>query len=128
MIDMAMQKGSIGIRVSSISDLARLAVSYSTPMSPPRTLFRIKNRGKIVIALTLSFPNYYELRGIPLTFFYECEDKDVSCKSSAYVSYRVLEGGEQVQFTEKSLPGWMMIPIINIEEIRELKGLLLDEE
>jgi hypothetical protein len=117
----------IGLKVSSISDLARLAISYSTPMSPPRTLFRIRNEGKTIIALILSFPNYYELRGLPLTFYFECEEGNASCKTSSYLSYRVIEGGEQVQFTDKSLPGWVMIPVINVEEIKELKGLLSDE-
>ncbi|MGB9725204.1 MAG: hypothetical protein ACP5I2_03090 [Fervidicoccaceae archaeon] len=124
---MNLYRTPIGLKVSSISDLARLAISYSTPMSPPRTLFRIRNEGKTIIALILSFPNYYELRGLPLTFYFECEEGNASCKTSSYLSYRVIEGGEQVQFTDKSLPGWVMIPVINVEEIKELKGLLSDE-
>ncbi|MGC8679499.1 MAG: hypothetical protein C0177_04370 [Fervidicoccus fontis] len=124
---MNLYRTPIGLKVSSISDLARLAISYSTPMSPPRTLFRIRNEGKTIIALILSFPNYYELRGLPLTFYFECEEGNAGCKTSSYLSYRVIEGGEQVQFTDKSLPGWVMIPVINVEEIKELKGLLSDE-
>ncbi|MGC8752499.1 MAG: hypothetical protein ACP5RO_03025 [Fervidicoccaceae archaeon] len=124
---MNLYRTPISLKVSSISDLARLAISYSTPMSPPRTLFRIRNEGKTIIALILSFPNYYELRGLPLTFYFECEEGNASCKTSSYLSYRVIEGGEQVQFTDKSLPGWVMIPVINVEEIKELKGLLSDE-
>jgi len=120
-------KSIIGIRVSKISDLAKLAISSAAPMSPPRTLFRFKGKNKTLIALVLSFPNYYEYRGLPLTFYYECREDDASCRNSSYVSYRVVESGEQVQFSEKNLPGWMMIPIIDIEEVKSMKGLLTDE-
>lgn len=120
-------KSIIGVKVSKISDLAKLAISSAVPMSPPRTLFRFKGKNKTLIALVLSFPNYYEYRGLPLTFYYECREDDASCRSSSYVSYRVVESGEQVQFSEKNLPGWMMIPIIDIEEVKSMKGLLTDE-
>jgi hypothetical protein len=38
-----------------------------------------------------------------------------------------MEGGEQVQFSEKSMPGWAMIPIINVEEIKEIEELSFNE-
>ncbi|MEM0112715.1 MAG: hypothetical protein QXS56_03805 [Fervidicoccaceae archaeon] len=120
-------KKSLGIKVSSISDIARLAASSSSPMSPPRNIFRITIEGRTLIFILLSFPNYFELRGLPIVFFYECGDSMQGCKNSPYLAYRVVEGGEQVQFSERSIPGWLMIPIVNVESITNMERLFLNE-
>jgi hypothetical protein len=120
-------KKTVGVKVSNIADIARLALSTSAPMGPPRAVFRIKNGNKAIISLLVSLPNYYQLRGLPVLFYYQCEDANATCRSSPYISYRIMEGGEQVQFSEKSMPGWAMIPIINVEEIKEIEELSFNE-
>lgn len=102
-------------RVSSLSDIARAAAA-SIGVGQPVYLLRYKRRdGRHVVGMLAVLRDYYTLYGVPMLYYYECEPDDAKCAESNYVAFKLDESGERVELTNRSVPGYIMIPILNLE-------------
>ncbi len=111
-------KGIMKIKVKSISDIARVAASAIT-MGQPTYLIRFSMQGKTIIGMLAVFRDFYDLYGVPLFYYYSCEKDNEECKRSNYISFKLDESGENISLVNSNIPGTVLIPIINIEEIPE---------
>ncbi len=102
------------IKVESIADIARITAS-SISMNQPTYVIRIKmGPGKAILGSMAVFRDYYSLYGVPMLYYYECKEKE--CLESNYISFKLDEAGEHVKLTSTSVPGTIMVPIINLAE------------
>ena len=110
---------AVTVKVSSLGDLARLASSNAARMFV-MPVYSFRHEGKRVFMVQTVFKDYYKLYGIPIIYYYVSDDD----KTAKFILWRVDEQGERVNLSDKSMPGWVVIPIINLERkpafIREL--------
>ncbi len=104
----------MAIKVSSIRDIARLAASSIT-LGQMTYLVRFRVDGKKIIGSLAVFRDYYNMYGIPLFYYTECDDRE--CEERHYVSFKIDETGEKLSFTDKNIPGTIMIPIVEFSEV-----------
>jgi hypothetical protein len=102
----------VAINVLSANDIVRLAAS-SISLGQFTYLIRFSVKGKKVLGTLAVFRDYYDMKGIPLFYYVECQDRD--CGESKYVSFKIDESGEKVKFTNKNIPGTIMVPIIEFK-------------
>jgi hypothetical protein len=103
------------VKVSSINDLARLASSMAAHLIL-MPIYRFNKNNKAVYFVQATYKDYYKFYGIPLIYYYESSE-NISHEKSKYVLIKTDELGEKVEISDKIKPGWIAIPIINIEEI-----------
>ncbi len=103
------------VKVSSINDLARLASSMAAHMIL-MPIYRLMRNGKAIYFVQATYKDYYKYYGIPLVYYCEINE-DLTHEKARYVLIRTDETGEKVEISDKIKPGWIAIPIINIEEI-----------
>jgi len=111
----------VGIKVSSINDIARFAMSLASLGQTPY-IIRFKKENKVVYGLLAVFRDYYKYYGLPLLYYHV--DDDVSKHSGKnYILIRSDEAGEKVEFSEGTRPGWIAIPILDIETIPDFLNI-----
>ncbi len=99
------------VKVKSLSDLARFAASMST-LGQMIYIIHFEHEGKHVYGLFAVYHDYYNLYGLPIFYHYISEEK----LSGKYLLIRTEENREYVTVSEGSRPGWIAIPIINLDE------------
>ncbi|WP_448578601.1 hypothetical protein [Thermosphaera sp.] len=108
-----MEEKVLPVKVNSINDLVRLAVSTVTPQALTYIVkFRVKE--KIVIGILGVFRDYYKYYGLPLFYYYIVDPTEHPTLSEA--NYVVVSTGEErFEFTKQPKPG-VSIPIIALSE------------
>jgi len=103
----------IGMRVVSIRDIARFAVSLASLGQAPYVIkFRKNNR--IIYGLLAVFRDYYKFYGLPLLYYYVAREQE-DVKDKHYILVKSDETGEKVEFAEGTRPGWIAIPIMELK-------------
>ena len=103
----------IPVRVSSIHDLARIAASIIT-LGQPAYLVRFPGRnGKKIYGIIAVLRDYYKLYGLPMLYYYIDSG---NMGEGNYLLVKVDDQGEHVELAKNTRPGWVAIPIIDLEE------------
>ncbi len=111
----------VGIKVSSLNDIARFAMSLASLGQAPYVI-RFRKENKVVYGLLAVFRDYYKYYGLPLLYY--CVVNDVLKHSGKnYILIRSDEAGEKVELSEGTRPGWVAIPILNIETIPDFLNI-----
>jgi hypothetical protein len=103
----------VAIKVASPNDIVRLAAS-SISLGQFTYLIRFSINGKKILGTLAVFRDYYDMKGIPLFYYIDCHDSE--CGESKYASFKIDESGEKVKFTNKNIPGTIMVPIIEFKQ------------
>ena len=105
----------VPIKLASIRDLVRMASSAAMSMQPTY-IIRFRSRsGKTVLGFLAVFRDYYNYYGIPM--FYYAYDECGEFEDASYVLVKLDESGERIEPSKSSRPGYVTIPIINIEKL-----------
>ena len=111
----------VGIKVSSLNDIARFAMSLASLGQAPYVI-RFRKENKVVYGLLAVFRDYYKYYGLPLLYY--CVVNDVLKHSGKnYILIRSDEAGEKVELSEGTRPGWVAIPILDIETIPDFLNI-----
>lgn len=106
-------KKAVTVRVSSLSDLARLASSMLSRMLV-MPVYRYREGGKAVYFVQTVYKDYYKQYGLPIVYYYEHEAPEET--EPKYILARADELGEKVEVSDRVKTGWVVIPIINLDE------------
>lgn len=112
---------AIPLKLNSLDDLARMLVFWMTRERGASILYFEKDGKHIYGALTVSFPGYYDLRGLPL---FICVVRDEAPKGK-FLRYQG-HPEETITFV-KSIeidPKYQYIPIIELAEAPAFVGKL----
>jgi len=105
----------VPVKLASIKDLVRMASSAAMSMQPTY-IIRFKHRdGRTVLGFLAVFRDYYNYYGIPM--FYYAYDDCGEFDNANYVLVKLDESGEKIEPSRSSRPGYVTIPIINIEKL-----------
>ncbi len=105
---------AIAIRVSSLGDLVRLA-SSAVHMMIVMPIYRFKYKGKLVYAIQTIYKDFYKLYGIPIIYYYVSDDDSLEASKAKYILIKVDETGEKVEISDRTKPGWVGVPLINLD-------------
>jgi len=113
----------INIKLKNLKDLGRFAYSL---ISTGQTSYIIhyKKSGKNIYGILMIFRDYYKYYGIPM-FYYISLDKPIE---GTYLLVKVDDTGEIVKPSKSSRPGWIHIPIIELEKEPIFLDVKNDEE
>ncbi len=102
------------IRVGSLKDLVRLAMTYATPS---QTIFLLKfyEGDKLVVGLLGLFRDYYKFYGLPILYYHICSDDEKEKVVNANYIIASTSDGERIEFSKTPKPG-MSIPLITFAE------------
>jgi len=104
----------VAIKLSSVRDLVRMASSVA--MSVQSTyILRFKKNGRTVLGFLAVFRDYYNYYGVPM--FYYAFDDDDAFSNANYVLVKLDERGERIEPSTTSRPGYVTIPIINVDKL-----------
>lgn len=101
------------VRVSSLKDLVRLTMTYT---SSGQTIFLIKffDKDKLVIGMLGLFRDYYKLYGLPILYYHVCDDREREKILNA--NYIIISStDESLEFSKTPRPG-LSIPVISLAE------------
>ncbi len=102
------------IKVNSLNDLVRLAMTYTGPTSQSIFLLKFWDRDKLVIGMLGLFRDYYKFYGLPILYYHICSDEEkMRIKDSNYIV--ISTDGERLEFSRSPKPG-MSIPLIHLAE------------
>ncbi len=104
----------VAVKLSSVKDLIRMASSVAMTMQSTY-IIRFKRGGRTVLGFLAVFRDYYNYYGVPM--FYYAFDEDGSFSDANYVLVKLDERGERIEPSPTSKPGYVTIPIINIEKL-----------
>lgn len=105
---------AVAVRVSSLGDLVRLA-SSTAHMMVVMPVYRFRYRGKVVYAIQTIYKDFYKLYGVPVVYYYVSEDDGLDASKAKYILVKVDEMGEKVEITDRTKPGWIGVPLVNLE-------------
>ncbi|MCX8196171.1 MAG: hypothetical protein N3F67_03745 [Acidilobaceae archaeon] len=105
------EERAISVRVQSLSDIARLAVSAS-PMAP-MPVYRFREGSRTFYMVQAVYKDYYKLYGLPIVYYHVQEEGEERAK---YILIKVDEAGERVELSDRTRPGWIAVPIVNLAE------------
>jgi hypothetical protein len=104
------EEKALGIKLAGIADLARLASSMVS-MGGSVYVVHFAHKGKHYYGLLATYRDYYKYYGVPLLYYVEVDEP----LKGKYLAIKVDESGERVEGTEGVRPGWICIPIVNLE-------------
>ncbi|NPA97083.1 MAG: cren protein [Crenarchaeota archaeon] len=104
----------VAIKLSSVKDLVRMASSVAMTMQSTY-IIRFRRNGRTVLGFLAVFRDYYNYYGVPM--FYYAFDDDGAFSEASYVLVKLDERGERIEPSASSKPGYVTIPIINIEKL-----------
>lgn len=107
----------VPVKLASVSDLVRMASSVAAAMQPTYIVRYRSNNGKVILGFLAVFRDYYNYYGIPM--FYYVIDEDEHFKEAKYVLVKLDETGERIEPSRTTKPGYIAIPIVNIENAPE---------
>lgn len=103
----------VWIKLKRVEDLCRLAASILT-MGQPIYLVRMREGEEAVLGVLAVYRDYFKFYGVPIFYYTSCAGP---CLERKYVSFKIDDLGERVEFTDRSVPGTVMIPIIEFESM-----------
>jgi len=107
-------KKLIPVRVKGLSDLARIAANIIA-LGQPAYIIRFKSSKKgVVYGLIAVLRDYYNLYGLPMLYYFIDEEGKQDDKH--YLLVKVDDSGEHVELSRSTRPGWVPVPIIDLEE------------
>lgn len=101
----------VPIRVASLGDLVRLAVSTMIPQQFSTYIIRFRHRDKVYLGILGVFRDYYKYYGIPVFYYYSTSPESVGDANYIIVS----TGEEKIELSKNPKPG-VAIPIVSIAE------------
>ncbi len=107
----------VPVKLASVNDLVRMASSVAAAMQPTYIVRYRSNNGKVILGFLAVFRDYYNYYGIPM--FYYVIDEDEHFKEAKYVLVKLDETGERIEPSRTTKPGYIAIPIVNIENAPE---------
>ncbi len=111
----------VGIKVSSINDIARFAMSLVSLGQAPY-IIRFRKENKVIYGLLAVFRDYYKYYGLPLLYYYVVSNPSEH-DGKNYILIRSDEAGEKVELSEGTRPGWIAIPVLDIEAIPDFLNI-----
>ena len=103
----------IPIKMASLADLVRLAMSISTPQTTTYVI-KYSDGDKVVLGILGIFRDYYKYYGIPIFYYYTSSGEEAGKIVDA--NYIVVStNGEKFEFSKNPKPG-LSIPIIGLSE------------
>lgn len=106
-------KKVLPIRVSSLRDLVRLAMTY-TSSGQSIFLLKFKESGKIIIGMLGLFRDYYKLYGLPVLYYHVCtSEEEEKIREANYII--VSTNDERLEYSKTPRPG-ISLPLINLVE------------
>jgi len=105
---------AVAVRVSSLGDLARLA-SSTAHMMVVMPIYRFRYKSKVVYAVQTIYKDFYKLYGIPIVYYHVLEDDGLEASKAKYILIKVDEAGERIEVSDRVRPGWVGVPLVNLE-------------
>jgi len=102
----------VAVKVSSLNDLARMAATIVS-MGQSTYILRYSDEGKTVYGLLAVFRDYYKYYGLPMFYYHVAEGEE---RGENYLLLRSDEAGENVVMAKGPKPGWITVPIIDVEK------------
>lgn len=107
-------KKVLAIKVNSLNDLVRLAMTYAGPTSQSVFLLKFWDKNKLVVGMLGLFRDYYKFYGLPILYYHICSEEEIlKIKDSNYII--ISTDGERLEFSRTPRPG-MSIPLIYLAE------------
>lgn len=103
------------VKVSTLNDLVRLA-SSSAHMMVVMPIYRFSYKGKVVYMVQTIYKDFYKLYGVPIVYYYVAEHDNLDASKARYILIKVDEMGEKIEVSDRTRPGWIGVPLINLEE------------
>ena len=101
----------VGIKLRSISDLARLA-STMVGVGSGIYIAHFTANGKHYYGLLVTLRDYFKFYGVPIFYYVELEEP----LRGNYLVMKADETGERIEVRNGPRVGWICIPIVNLEE------------
>ncbi len=106
-------KKVLPIRVGSLKDLIRLAITY-TSSGQSIFLLKFKESGKIIVGMLGLFRDYYKLYGLPVLYYHICNsEEEEKIKDANYIV--VSTNDEHVEYSKTPRPG-ISLPLVTLAE------------
>ncbi|MFN4046599.1 MAG: hypothetical protein ACK4H7_04585 [Acidilobaceae archaeon] len=104
---------ALTLRVSSLNDLVRLAVSMAIPSQLTPYLLKFRYNGKIILGLLGVFRDYYKYYGVPVFYYFSVNEDDRQVLEANYIIAST--GEERIELSKNPRPG-VLIPLIELAE------------
>jgi len=105
-------KKVLPIRVSSLNDLVRIAVTYMTPVAQSVFLLKFKDKERLIVGMLGLFRDYYKLYGLPVLYYHVCDS--VEEEKIVQANYIVISSNdERLEFSKVAKPG-VSIPLVEL--------------
>ncbi|WP_218184395.1 hypothetical protein [Aeropyrum camini] len=78
-------------------------------------IYRFKHGGKAFYMVQTVYKDYYKQYGVPIIYYYSETLDDGEDNAPGYVLVKVDENGENVELGNRVKPGWLAIPVVNLE-------------
>jgi len=101
----------INIKLKDLRDLGRFAYSLASTGQSIYIIHYNKFR-KYIYGIFMIFRDYYKYYGIPM-FYYVILNEPIQ---GSYLLVKVDDWGEKIEFSNGCKPGWIHIPIIELEK------------
>jgi len=101
----------IAIRLKTLNDLARFAYSMTT-LGHGTYIVHFEIDGKHYYGVYAVFRDYYKYYGLPMFYYIVLEEE----LEGSYLLVHADEKGEKVEVSKGTRPGWIGIPIVNLEK------------
>ncbi|MCE4608100.1 MAG: hypothetical protein F7B61_03980 [Caldisphaeraceae archaeon] len=102
------------IRTLTLNDIARLASTMASHMIV-MPVYRFSLNGKTIYFVQTTYKDYYKYYGIPIIYYCETEDA-IANEKARYILIKTDEMGEKLEVSDRIKPGYIVIPIINLQE------------
>ncbi len=106
---------AVGVRVASLADLVRLASSLAGRMVI-MPVYRVVGEKGSLYFLQMMYKDYYRCYGLPVVYYYYWEGDTRPAEEVRYIMIRSEETGERLEVTDRTRPGWIVVPVINLAE------------
>lgn len=93
------------VRESLGSSNVVMLLAYNASTGEPVGLVRLEIVDRI----------FYKLYGIPVIYYHVSEDDGLEASKAKYLLIKVDEMGEKVEITDRTKPGWIGVPLVNLE-------------
>ena len=105
------ERKAIAVKVSRLSDLAKIATLGASRMFI-LPIYRYVENGRTIYFVQTVFKDYFKLYGLPVIYYYV---ENGEGRKGGYILIKVDESGEQVELSSGTKPGWLAVPIIDLD-------------
>ena len=105
---------AVAVRVSSLADLVRLSATLASRMIV-MPVYRLRLERGAVYFVQMMYKDYYKYYGVPVIYYYIDESDTRESGEANYILAKTDETGEHIELSSRTRPGWLVIPVINLE-------------